>query len=197
MFLYLNLMTLLLLQPVISKPRLLDTVTAPPRECLTCEGNTSQSQPSGELTATDLSVGAPCGVYTQRCMRGLRCTPPLNDPRPLRALLEGRGICSSSTSSNISPTERIQTVDVATTKYTEEAPCRKLLTLLVKGLDLHLFKSHHDIYMPNCDTRGFFRKKQCWSSRGKMRGKCWCVDENGMPFPSYIRQKSTLTCPNA
>lgn len=41
-----------------------------------------------------------------------------------------------------------------------QAPCRKLLTTLIKGLDAHLFDSHHDIYMPNCDRRGFFRKKQ-------------------------------------
>lgn len=41
-----------------------------------------------------------------------------------------------------------------------QAPCRKLLTTLIKGLDAHLFNSQHDIYMPNCDKRGFFRKKQ-------------------------------------
>lgn len=41
-----------------------------------------------------------------------------------------------------------------------QAPCRKLLTSLIRGLDAHLFKSNHDIYMPNCDKRGFFRKKQ-------------------------------------
>lgn len=41
-----------------------------------------------------------------------------------------------------------------------QAPCRKLLTTLIKGLNAHLFNPQHDIYMPNCDKRGFFRKKQ-------------------------------------
>lgn len=118
-----------------------------------------------------------------------------------------------------------------------QAPCRKLLTSLIKGLDAHLFKSDRDIYMPNCDKRGFFRKKQvnfqirfkklteiilariilhrldalaapyqgfslslfvlfvqCWSSRGKQRGKCWCVDENGMPVSSNTKKKGGLSC---
>lgn len=108
-----------------------------------------------------------------------------------------------------------------------QAPCRKLLTTLIKGLDAHLFDSHHDIYMPNCDKRGFFRKKQvsletrwitqspwlllspfktvnsgclcvvwvqCWSSRGKRRGQCWCVDPNGMQVSSNTKQKGNLAC---
>lgn len=41
-----------------------------------------------------------------------------------------------------------------------QAPCRQLLTTIIEGLNAHLFTSHHDIYMPNCDKRGFFRKKQ-------------------------------------
>lgn len=42
----------------------------------------------------------------------------------------------------------------------EQAPCRKLLTTLILDLEAHLFDTQHDIYMPNCDKRGFFRKKQ-------------------------------------
>lgn len=41
-----------------------------------------------------------------------------------------------------------------------QGPCRKLLTTLIKRLDEHLFDPQYDIYMPNCDRRGFFRKKQ-------------------------------------
>lgn len=44
-----------------------------------------------------------------------------------------------------------------------QGPCRRLLTTLIQGLDAHLFGSQHDIYMPNCDKRGFFRKKQARS----------------------------------
>ncbi|KAJ4933850.1 hypothetical protein JOQ06_006659 [Pogonophryne albipinna] len=40
------------------------------------------------------------------------------------------------------------------------APCRKLLNLVLRGLELTIFQSDRDIYIPNCDTRGFYRKKQ-------------------------------------
>lgn len=112
-----------------------------------------------------------------------------------------------------------------------QGPCRRLLTTLIQGLDVHLFDSQHDIYMPNCDKRGFFRKKQaspleqtpttpacvaqisicinicqhqpklyfcssvqCWSSRGKRRGQCWCVDQNGMQVSPNTGEKGSLAC---
>lgn len=33
---------------------------------------------------------------------------------------------------------------------------------------------------------------QCWSSRGRQPGKCWCVDGNGMPLPSNTTQKRSI-----
>ncbi|XP_026163047.1 insulin-like growth factor-binding protein 5 [Mastacembelus armatus] len=189
MLLYLNILVLLLLQlaPSSSVP-----LTTLPRGCPTCEGKPSQTQPSVNLNATTLAAGESCGVYTPSCAHGLRCAPPQDEPRPLRALLEGRGVCSNSSSD--SPTEASHTVDSEPTEDPREAPCRKLLTTLINVLDAHLFKSNHDIYMPNCDKHGFFRKKQCWSSRGKQRGKCWCVDKNGMPVSSNTRQTGSLSC---
>uniref|UniRef100_A0A8C4EKJ6 Insulin-like growth factor binding protein 6a n=1 Tax=Dicentrarchus labrax TaxID=13489 RepID=A0A8C4EKJ6_DICLA len=165
-------------------------LTTPSRDCSTCKSKSTQ--PPADLNTTALAVGEPCGVYTLSCAHGLRCAPQEDEPRPLRALLEGRGVCSNA--SSISPTENVQTADPAPTEDPNEAPCRKLLTTLIKGLDAHLFNSEHDIYMPNCDKRGFFRKKQCWSSRGKRRGKCWCVDQNGMPVPSNTKQRGSLSC---
>ncbi|KAM9361656.1 insulin-like growth factor-binding protein 6 [Symphorus nematophorus] len=184
---YLNILVLLVLQPALSIP-----LTTPSSGCPTCKSKPTQSLPSLDLNTTTLGVGEPCGVYTLSCANGLRCAPPEDEPRPLRALLEGRGVCSNA--SSISPTENTQTADPAPTENPDEAPCRKLLTTLIKGLDVHLFDAHYDIYMPNCDKRGFFRKKQCWSSRGKRRGKCWCVDQNGMPVSSNTEQKGGLSC---
>ena len=43
-----------------------------------------------------LREGQPCGVYTERCGSGLRCQPPPGDPRPLQALLDGRGLCANA-----------------------------------------------------------------------------------------------------
>ncbi|XP_038552056.1 insulin-like growth factor-binding protein 5 isoform X1 [Micropterus salmoides] len=175
--------------PALSSPV---PLTTPSRGCPTCKPKSTQTQPSVDLNATSLAVGEPCGVYTLSCAHGLRCAPPEDEPRPLRALLEGRGVCINA--SNISLTDNSHTVDPAPTEDPDEAPCRKLLTTLITGLDAHLFNSNQDIYMPNCDKRGFFRKKQCWSSRGKQRGKCWCVDRNGMPVSSNTKQRGGLSC---
>ncbi|XP_026205086.1 insulin-like growth factor-binding protein 3 [Anabas testudineus] len=187
MHLYLTILVLLLLQPALSGPV---PLTTPSRGSLASKGQPSPSQPPVDLNA--LAVGEPCGVYTLGCAHGLRCAPPEDEPKPLRALLEGRGICTISSSA--SPTDEVQTAATAPTEDPEEAPCRKLLTTLIKGLNAHLFKSDHDIYMPNCDKRGFFRKKQCWSSRGKQRGNCWCVDENGLPVSSKNKRRGGLSC---
>ncbi|XP_019942114.2 insulin-like growth factor-binding protein 6 [Paralichthys olivaceus] len=189
MLLSFNILMLLLLQLALSDPVPLTTRS---RGCPGCKGKPSQSQPLVDLNTTSLAVGALCGVYTQSCAHGLRCAPPQDEPRPLRALLEGRGVCSNA--SGVSQTEKIHTADLAPTVDPDEPPCRKLLTTLIQGLDAHLFQSNHDIYMPNCDKRGFFRKKQCWSSRGKQRGKCWCVDESGMPVSTNTREKGSLSC---
>ncbi|KAI3370191.1 hypothetical protein L3Q82_024979 [Scortum barcoo] len=167
MLLYLNILVLLLLQPSLSSPA---PLTTPSRGCPTCRSKTTLTQPPADSNTTALAVGEPCGVYTLSCANGLRCAPVEDEPRPLRALLEGRGVCSNA--SSIGPTENTHT----------------------SGLDAHLFNAQHDIYMPNCDKRGFFRKKQCWSSRGKQRGKCWCVvDQNGMPVSSGTKQRG-LSC---
>ncbi|XP_073325074.1 insulin-like growth factor-binding protein 6 [Pagrus major] len=187
MLLCLNILVLLLLQPALSLP-----LTTPSRGCPTCKSRSTESQPSIDSNTTSLAVGEPCGVYTLSCAQGLRCAPQEDEPRPLRALLEGRGVCSNT--SGISPTEAVRTAATAPTEDPNEAPCRKLLTTLIQGLDAHVFDPQHDIYMPNCDKRGFFRKKQCWSSRGKRRGKCWCVDQNGMPVTSKTKQKGGLSC---
>lgn len=93
--LYLNILVLLLLQPALSKP-----LTTPSRGCPTCRGKPTQSQPTEDLNATSLALGEPCGVYTLSCAIGLHCAPLEDDPKPLRTLLEGRGVCSNTSSTN-------------------------------------------------------------------------------------------------
>uniref|UniRef100_A0A673N1X8 Insulin-like growth factor-binding protein 3 n=1 Tax=Sinocyclocheilus rhinocerous TaxID=307959 RepID=A0A673N1X8_9TELE len=39
--------------------------------------------------------------------------------------------------------------------------------------------------IPNCDQKGFYKKKQCRPSKGRRRGYCWCVDKYGQPIPGY------------
>ncbi|CAG6021939.1 unnamed protein product, partial [Menidia menidia] len=74
------------------------------------------------------------------------------------------------------------------------APCHKLLNNVLRGLEPTIFQSDHDIYIPNCDTRGFYRKKQCRSSKGMQRGHCWCVDEVGAPLPLHGSEDGSLPC---
>lgn len=44
-----------------------------------------------------------------------------------------------------------------------QAPCRKLLNSALRGLELTVIQSDRDIYIPNCNTHGFYRKKQVGS----------------------------------
>lgn len=104
MLLYLNILALLLLQLDLSRTM---PLTTPSNECPTCDTKPTQTQATEYLNATSLSIGEACGVYTQSCAQGLRCAPPQDELRPLRALLEGRGVCSNA--SGINPTENTQT----------------------------------------------------------------------------------------
>uniref|UniRef100_A0A3B3HW02 Thyroglobulin type-1 domain-containing protein n=1 Tax=Oryzias latipes TaxID=8090 RepID=A0A3B3HW02_ORYLA len=142
--------------------------------------NTRKPQPQAESSVPALALGDPRGVYTRSCAHSLRCQPSEDETRPLHALLEERGACSNVSSAE--PTQHRKKKPEF--PHNPQAPCRKLLTSLMRGLHAHLFQSHHDIYVPNCAKRGFFQKTGglCWSSRGKWRGKCWCVDENGTPI---------------
>ncbi|KAM4740169.1 insulin-like growth factor-binding protein 6 [Anableps anableps] len=180
MLLYVNILMLLVKEVALSS-----ILTTPSRGCPTCTGR------SVDLNVASLASGEPCGVYTLSCAPGLRCEPSKDELRPLRALLEGRGVCSN-VSSTTSAT-LVYPVELAPTEDPKEAPCRKLLTKIIRGLDANLFKSNH-IYIPNCEKSGFYKKKQCWSSQGKQRGKCWCVDENGLPVPPKTKQNGSVIC---
>lgn len=111
---YLNILVLLLLQPALSSPVPLTT----PSRCSTCKSNPTQTLPSVDLNTTTLAIGEPCGVYTLSCSYGLRCAPPEDEPRPLRALLEGRGVCSNASSTGT--TESTHTAGKGRTLYLED-----------------------------------------------------------------------------
>lgn len=44
-----------------------------------------------------LTEGSQCGVYSQKCGSGLQCRPGPEEPKPLHALLMGRGVCVNVT----------------------------------------------------------------------------------------------------
>lgn len=110
MFQYLKLMALLLLLMLLQQLDLshsLPLTTAPGEECPTCVTNPAQTQAPEHFNGTSLGIGDPCGVYTASCAPGLRCAPPQGEQGPLRALLEGRGVCSNA--SSVAPTPNTRT----------------------------------------------------------------------------------------
>uniref|UniRef100_A0A8C5SDV1 Insulin-like growth factor-binding protein 3 n=1 Tax=Laticauda laticaudata TaxID=8630 RepID=A0A8C5SDV1_LATLA len=186
-----------------------------------------------------LQEGQPCGVYTERCGSGLNCRPRSDEPKPLQALLDGKGLCmnvsgdaaggSSSSSSagnrvrdfllrgthgpgnssdsdedqNISSTENQSVpstnrmldskshvhqtkIDVIRKEYakntqrykydsqstdtqnfsseskqeTEYGPCRREMEDTLNNLKILNVLSPRGLHIPNCDKKGFYKKKQ-------------------------------------
>lgn len=148
---------------------------------------------AAEVSTSVLALGEPCGVYTLSCARGLRCVPPPKESSPLQALLQGKGVCSKN--HTVRPPQRPPVSGVDTTfDELEKGPCRKRQNAVLQRLELIVFQPNPDIYIPNCDTRGFYRRKQCRSSKQMQRGHCWCVDEDGRLLPSHSRENGTVQC---
>ncbi|KAM5335286.1 insulin-like growth factor-binding protein 6 [Glossophaga mutica] len=155
--------------------------------------------------------GQQCGVYTPNCAPGLQCQPPEEDQAPLRALLLGRGRCRPAraptgenpkeskpqvgTTRQLDMNRRDQQRNPGTSttparpspggvQDTEMGPCRRHLDSVLQHLHNEVFRGSHNLYVPNCDHRGFYRKRQCRSSQGQRRGPCWCVDRMGQLLPA-------------
>ncbi|XP_063072632.1 insulin-like growth factor-binding protein 5 [Engraulis encrasicolus] len=154
---------------------------------------TAGERPVEESTAA-LGPGELCGVYTLGCARGLRCNPPPGDPNPLHALLQGKGVCSHLRSPTTGNPQTTVSQPSTTSEDFEKGPCRKEQNRILPDLELKIIQSDHVIYIPNCDRRGFYRKKQCKSSRGIHRGECWCVNELGARMPSRTAEDGTVFC---
>ncbi|KAI1891114.1 hypothetical protein AGOR_G00160660 [Albula goreensis] len=157
-------------------------------------GGRGQKEQTEEASTSLLALGEPCGVYTLSCATGLRCVPPPQESSPLQALLQGRGVCSRNNTAS-RPQRPLPTgVDPLSNGELEKGPCRKLQNAVLEGLELTVFQFNTDIYIPNCDTRGYYRKKQCRSSKRMQRGHCWCVDEYGELLPSRTNEDGTVHC---
>ncbi|KAL1022120.1 hypothetical protein UPYG_G00022400 [Umbra pygmaea] len=50
------------------------------------------------------------------------------------------------------------------------------------------------LYLPNCDKKGFFKRKQCKPSLGRKRGICWCVDRFGNQLPGTDYSGGDIQC---
>ncbi|XP_030627226.1 insulin-like growth factor-binding protein 3 [Chanos chanos] len=230
-----------------------------------------------------LSEGQACGVYTGRCGAGMSCQQRPGESKPLQALLEGRGVCSSAPAKKLSTllvparrhdnpeeTEEENLTNATTTtvaggdegiqsmatvaggfdegqrtvldpkapplhtklgviqkdltkktqsykvesvsvglhtevhnfsleskRETEYGPCRREIESLLKSLKISSVLNPRGFRIPNCDRKGFYKKKQCRPSKGRRRGYCWCVDKYGQPLPSYDgKEQGQVHCYN-
>ncbi|XP_036183087.1 insulin-like growth factor-binding protein 3 [Myotis myotis] len=68
---------------------------------------------------------------------------------------------------------------------TEHGPCRREMEDMLNRLKSLSTLSPRGIQLPNCDKKGFYKKKQCRPAKGRKRGLCWCVDKYGQPLPGH------------
>lgn len=164
--------------------------------------------------------GQQCGVYTPNCASGLQCQPLKDEEAPLRALLLGRGRCRPARAAtenskenkpqggtthpqDVNRRDHQKNPGTSTTparhnsggvQETEMGPCRRHLDSVLQQLQTEVFRGSHTLYVPNCDHRGFYRKRQCRSSQGQRRGPCWCVDRMGQPLPGSPDGNGSSLC---
>uniref|UniRef100_A0A3B5L6H5 Insulin-like growth factor-binding protein 3 n=1 Tax=Xiphophorus couchianus TaxID=32473 RepID=A0A3B5L6H5_9TELE len=197
-----------------------------------------------------LGEGQACGVYTARCGSGLTCKHQPGENRPLQALLEGRGVCTSATKKLISylkpetlsklnePTETVNcghspgsmntrpplhntliqkaenrktqsykvepvsggvskdmhNFSLESKREAEYGPCRREIDSIMNSLKINNVLNPRGFRLPNCDKKGFYKKKQCRPSKGRNRGFCWCVDKYGQPLPGYDDKQGKTKC---
>ncbi|XP_061831570.2 insulin-like growth factor-binding protein 3 [Nerophis lumbriciformis] len=216
-----------------------------------------------------LGPGQACGVYTARCGSGTTCRHRPGESRPLQALLEGRGVCTSEASKKLNvilvPAQKqehghnqeegcvnktatvtmfpgLSTVKAGQSKGVmdtrpplhnklikkdhhrkthsykvesvseganmdmynfsvenkremEYGPCRREMESILNSLKISNVLNPRGVRIPNCDRRGFYKKKQCRPSKGRRRGYCWSVDKYGQPLPGYdIRDRDDKHC---
>uniref|UniRef100_A0A3Q3DNU9 Insulin-like growth factor-binding protein 3 n=1 Tax=Hippocampus comes TaxID=109280 RepID=A0A3Q3DNU9_HIPCM len=67
----------------------------------------------------------------------------------------------------------------------EYGPCRRELESILGSLKITDTLNPRGFRIPNCDKKGFYKKKQCRPSKGRKRGFCWCVDKYGQPLPGF------------
>ncbi|KAM6922034.1 insulin-like growth factor-binding protein 3 [Xenentodon cancila] len=82
-------------------------------------------------------------------------------------------------------------------RETEYGPCRREMESILNSLKISNVLNPRGFRIPNCDRKGFYKKKQCRPSKGRRRGYCWCVDKYGQSLPGYDgRERGETQCYN-
>ncbi|XP_029581325.1 insulin-like growth factor-binding protein 3 [Salmo trutta] len=80
----------------------------------------------------------------------------------------------------------------------EYGPCRREMESILNGLKITDILNPRGFRIPNCDKKGFYKKKQCRPSKGRKRGFCWCVDKYGQPLPGFDgKERGDAQCYNS
>ncbi|XP_006757164.1 PREDICTED: insulin-like growth factor-binding protein 6 [Myotis davidii] len=193
-----------------------------PGGCATEEGAGQPSEGCAEAGGCLRREGQQCGVYTPNCAPGLQCQQPEEDQAPTETRFSAARILGSPSFSHFRGNPRESKPQVGTTRQqdtnrrdqqrnlgtsttparpnpggvqdTEMGPCRKHLDSVLRQLQTEIFRGSQTLYVPNCDHRGFYRKRQCRSSQGQRRGPCWCVDRMGQPLPASADSNGGSPC---
>ncbi|EFB17404.1 hypothetical protein PANDA_012431, partial [Ailuropoda melanoleuca] len=169
--------------------------------------------------------GQPCGVYTPNCVPGLQCHLPggRREPRKAAGRVLDRRVLDSRARAALRENPKESKPQAGTTRPqdanrrdqqrnpgasttpgrpnpggvqdTEMGPCRRHLDSVLQQLQTEVYRGVHTLYVPNCDHRGFYRKRQCRSSQGQRRGPCWCVDRMGQPLSGSPDGDGSSSCP--
>ncbi|KAJ7396486.1 insulin-like growth factor-binding protein 5 [Pitangus sulphuratus] len=75
-----------------------------------------------------------------------------------------------------------------------QGPCRRHMEASLQELKSSQRMVPRAVHLPNCDRKGFYKRKQCKPSRGRKRGLCWCVDKYGMKLPGTDYLSGDLQC---
>uniref|UniRef100_A0A3P9KMU9 Insulin-like growth factor-binding protein 3 n=1 Tax=Oryzias latipes TaxID=8090 RepID=A0A3P9KMU9_ORYLA len=78
-----------------------------------------------------------------------------------------------------------QNFSLQTKQEPQYGPCRREMESILSSLKMINTLNPRGLRIPNCDKKGFYKKKQCRPSKGRKRGFCWCVDKYGQPLPSF------------
>ncbi|XP_054889734.1 insulin-like growth factor-binding protein 3 isoform X2 [Poeciliopsis prolifica] len=74
-------------------------------------------------------------------------------------------------------------ISLETKQEPEYGPCRREIERMLSTLKIINILNPRGFRIPNCDKKGFYKKKQCHPSKGRKRGFCWSVDKYGQPLP--------------
>ncbi|XP_052004089.1 insulin-like growth factor-binding protein 5b isoform X2 [Xyrauchen texanus] len=169
-----------------------------------------------------LAEGQACGVYTGTCTHGLRCLPRNGEEKPLHALLHGRGVCTNEKGykpphpsidvinsrkhaavrkDKKKQQEKLRSLGpmdyspVPIDKHEPEfGPCRRRLDGIIQNMKDTSRVMALSLHLPNCDRKGFYKRKQCKPSLGRKRGICWCVDKYGVQLPGTDYSGGNIQC---